>query len=145
MLLRISALSLGLLLGVATPVPAQERATVTLGPRYPEYQITVYAGGDIDGADIQSGCVGMVGETPQLALTLTVPPSAYLVIRATSPGDVSLAVNGPDGRWYCDDDSQELNPQIFLPGAASGQYNIYVGAVGAEDQGRETELIVSYN
>jgi hypothetical protein len=144
MFLRLSALSLGLLLGAATNASAQERATVTLGPRYPEYQITVYAGGDINAAEIQDGCVGMVGETPQLALTLTMPRNVTLIVSATSPGDVALAVNTPDGQWFCNDDAKDLNPEVWVTGGASGLYNIYVGAVGAENQGRETELIVSY-
>ena len=128
----------------AGPVSAQESASLRADGGANEFQITVYAGGDIDARGIEDGCVGMVGETPQLALTFTAPPGQTLIVQATSPGDVSLAVNGPNGRWYCNDDTMGLNPQVLIPGAASGRYNIHLGAVSADDQGRETELILRY-
>lgn len=43
-------------------------------------------------------------------------------------GDTTLAVLGPDGSWYCDDDSRgSRNPQLTFPGALRGQYLIWVG------------------
>jgi hypothetical protein len=142
--LRALVLATVLTVPLAFPVLAQESASLRAEGGAGEFQITVYAGGDIDAAGIESGCVGMVGETPQLALTFTAPPGQTLIVQATSPGDVSLAVNGPDGQWYCNDDTMGLNPQVLVPGAASGRYNIHLGAVSAADQGRETELILRY-
>src|SRR5690606_4508404 len=42
--------------------------------------------------------------------------------------DTTLVVNGPDGLWYCDDDSNGgLNPQVTFSSPRSGTYHIWVG------------------
>lgn len=108
-------------MGATDPAFAQERPSLRADGGAGEYQTTVYAGGDIDAASIQTGCVGMVGETPELALTYTAPPGQTLILQAESTGDVSLAINGPDGRWYCHHDAAGLNPRVLVPAAAGGR------------------------
>jgi hypothetical protein len=113
---------------------AQEYVELTGGFGPDSYNVTAYAGGDIDASGIAGGCVGMVGESDQVTLSFT----AYggpLIITAYSEADTSLVVNAPDGRWYCNDDTDGLNPQVRWNRAQSGVYNIRVGAVSSNAQG----------
>jgi hypothetical protein len=117
----------------AGPASAQEYVELTGGFGPESYNVTVYAGGGIDASTIANGCVGMVGESDSVTLSFT----AYggpLVISAYSEADTSLVVNGPDGRWYCNDDTEGLNPRVNWNSAQSGVYNIRVGAVSSSAQ-----------
>ncbi len=118
----------------AAPASAQEYVELTGGFGPDSYNVTAYAGGDVDASTIAGGCVGMVGESDSVTLSFT----AYggpLVITAYSEADTSLVVNGPDGRWYCNDDTEGLNPRVNWNTAQSGVYNIRVGAVSGSAQG----------
>jgi hypothetical protein len=117
----------------AGPASAQEYVELTGGFGPESHNVTVYAGGGIDASTIANGCVGMVGESDSVTLSFT----AYggpLVISAYSEADTSLVVNGPDGRWYCNDDTEGLNPRVNWNSAQSGVYNIRVGAVSSSAQ-----------
>lgn len=114
---------------LAVPAAAQEYVELTGGFGPSSHDTTAYAGGDIDASSIAGGCVGMVGEDDQITLSFT----AYggpLIISAYGESDTSLVVNAPDGRWYCNDDTNGLNPALIWNNAPSGTYNIWVGAVG---------------
>ena len=131
---RILALSALCAAALASPASAQEYVELTGGFGPESHNVTAYAGGDIDASTIAGGCVGMVGETDQVTLSFT----AYggpLIITAYSEADTSLVVNGPDGRWYCNDDTEGLNPQVRWNRAQSGVYNIHVGAVSSSADG----------
>lgn len=116
------------------PAAAQEYVELTGGFGPESHNVTVYAGGDIDGSSIASTCAGMVGETPQVTLSFT----AYggpLIISAYSEMDTSLVVQAPNGRWYCNDDTEGLNPRVNWNTAQSGTYRVHVGAVSDSAQG----------
>lgn len=42
--------------------------------------------------------------------------------------DPTLAVHGPDGRWTCDDDTNNLLPVVRLSNAPAGRYAVWVGS-----------------
>lgn len=71
-------------------------------------------------------CVGHVTREPTFELDLEAgdPP---LFISAQSETDTTLAVNAPDGAWYCDDDTNEADPSLAFSDPQSGVYDIYVG------------------
>lgn len=119
---------------LAVPASAQEYVELTGGFGPSSYDTNAYAGGDIDASSIAGGCVGMVGEGDQITLSFT----AYggpLIISAYGESDISLVVNAPDGRWYCNDDTNGLNPQVRWNTAQSGVYNIRIGAVSSNADG----------
>ena len=61
-----------------------------------------------------------------------------------SPTDTTLAVNLPDGRWVCDDDSGEgTDPLVTFSNPESGNYNIWVGAYGSNDNYGRAVLYVT--
>ncbi|WP_211249682.1 peptidase [Brevundimonas bacteroides] len=94
------------------------------------YIIYVDAGGDIDASNVASGCAGMVSYAPDAQVTYRAG-SLPFIIRTDSDTDTTLLVNGPDGSWYCDDDSGgNLNAQLRWGSPPSGVYDIWVGTFG---------------
>ena len=134
MITRISALAALCAIAAAAPASAQENVELTGGFGPSTYDVTVYAGGDRDASTIAGGCTGMISDSAQLNLSFT-GYGGPLIIHAYSEADTSLVVNGPDGRWYCNDDTEGLNPRVNWNVAGSGIYNIYVGAVSGNAQG----------
>lgn len=71
------------------------------------------------------------------------PGSLPLIISVNSSTDTTLVINGPDGGWYCDDDSGiGTNPSIRWERPPAGQYDIWVGTWGSTSL-REAELLIS--
>ena len=94
------------------------------------YRVDMYSGGDVDATTVASGCVGMVARSPDFQLTFGAG-SLPLIFGVTSENDTTLVINGPDGRWYCDDDSGDgTNPLMSIPNPQSGVYDVFIGAYG---------------
>jgi hypothetical protein len=92
------------------------------------YTVTVTAGGSIEASTAATGCSGSIANAPDFELTYSAG-SFPLVFRTVSDADTTLVINGPDGRWYCDDDggAEGMNAELrFIP-AQSGTYDIWVG------------------
>ena len=80
-----------------------------------------------DGVIATGYCTGYVASAPSVELTYEAG-ALPLYIAARGEADLTLAVNGPDGAWHCDDDSGgDLNPEIAFTEPQSGVYDIYVG------------------
>lgn len=95
------------------------------------YTVQITSGGNIDaGSTIGGACRGMITDAPDFRLNYNAG-SFDLYVSAVSTGDTTLVVNGPDGQWYCDDDSGgNLNPAMMFDGPMSGQYDIWIGSFG---------------
>jgi hypothetical protein len=91
--------------------------------------ISLASGGPVDATRLGGACVGMIGAAPDYEFTYTAG-SYPLSFQVQSQGDTSLVINGPDGRWYCVDDSSGLNPILTWNRPSSGSYDVWVGAVG---------------
>ena len=92
-------------------------------------RVNIYSGGPIDASRLGGACTGMIARAPDYEFTYTAG-SFPLSFRVASEGDTSLVINGPDGRWYCNDDAQGLNPILTWGRPASGSYDVWVGSVG---------------
>src|SRR6185295_18245361 len=94
--------------------------------------IQVRSGGSIDAQSINPGCKGFIASAADLRINFTAG-ALPLIISVASEADTSLVVNGPDGAWYCDDDGGRngRNPSLRFNRPQSGQYNIWIGANGA--------------
>ncbi len=90
--------------------------------------IALRAGGTIDASRLGSPCTGFIARAPDVRLTYDAG-SLPLIISVAAASDTTLVINGPDGRWYCDDDSGRapLNPMVRFNDPASGRYEIWVG------------------
>lgn len=113
------------------------------GFRGDPYTVSVLAGGSIDASTVDDSCAGQIASAPDFQITYDAG-SLPLTIGATSNGDVTLVVNGPDGQWYCDDDSGGSNDaELTFRRPSSGVYDIWVGSYGGDSISAElfiTEL-----
>jgi len=93
--------------------------------------VRVQSGGNLDASRLDSTCAGFITSAPDVRLVYTAG-DLPLIISVASRSDTTLVVNGPDGRWYCDDDGgvNGLNPAIRFNHPASGRYEIWVGTYG---------------
>lgn len=90
--------------------------------------LSVVAGGASNLANCPQPGVGYVAARPDFDLTLTDNGARRdLVIRVTASCDAVLLVNGADGQWSFNDDSDGVNPRLQLPDARPGVYDIWVG------------------
>lgn len=105
------------------------------------YRVDMYSGGDVDATTVANGCVGMVARAPDFELSYSAG-SLPLIFGVTSENDTTLVINGPDGRWYCDDDSGDgTNPLMSIPNPQSGTYDVFVGAYGGN--GASAQLYIT--
>ena len=108
---------------------AQQRVSLSAGFLPDPVTFEVYSGGGNDASNIGGSCVGMIADSPDVVVNFD-SAGGPLSFGVYSDGDTSLVINGPDGRYYCNDDSNGLNPSFGWDSAPSGQYDIWVGAVG---------------
>lgn len=149
--LAVCALA-GAVLAGAGPAGAQNTslepnfgsATLSAGFEPDPHVMNLVAGGDIDASGLADGCVGHISDAPDYRITYTASAGLKLTIRVRSAEDTTLVVNGPAGRWLCNDDAGNgINPGVVYRTPASGVYDIWVGTFGetpAEAQLRITEL-----
>lgn len=94
------------------------------------YSISLTAGGDLAASNVGSSCRGSIARAPDVQLTYSAG-NLPLIITGDASSDTTLVVNGPDGQWYCDDDSGDgTNPQLRWNSPRSGVYDIWVGTYG---------------
>lgn len=135
----LHSLALTVVIGVAAlPAAAQNfnarpnfgevtlRTGFTPDPRV----IPVVSGGSLPASNAAGGCRGFISNAPDVRLQFQAGSNLPLIISADSNEDTTLVINGPDGRWYCDDDGgvNGLNPSVRLNNPRSGRYEIWVGS-----------------
>ncbi|RIV91926.1 peptidase S1 [Aurantiacibacter xanthus] len=101
---------------------------LTAGFENDPYAVPVVSGGEIDAASLGGECGGFIAEAPDMRVQYEAGEFP-LLFGVYSEGDTTLVVNGPDGLWYCDDDSWgDGDPLVSFPSPQSGQYDIWVGS-----------------
>lgn len=134
----LTAAALMLAAAVSGPALAQD---IDADPTYGEFHLepgfepdpallSVMAGGSVDAATKFEDCKGYISASPDVRLFWDSASNSGLTIKisALSNSDTTLVVNGPDGTWYCDDDSgEDSNPSVELTPAV-GRYEIWIGA-----------------
>lgn len=107
------------------------------------YTVSITAGGNIDATQVFDRCRGMIANAPDFRLQFN-PGSLPLTIGARSNTDTTIVINGPDGQWYCDDDSGEgLNPSVTFNNPQGGQYDIWIGTYGSGSDLASSTLTIS--
>lgn len=91
--------------------------------------VPVTAGGRNDASRLGSGCLGSIANAPDVRVNYQAG-SLPLHFYVTSNDDTTLVINGPDGQWYCNDDTNGLNPAVSFANPGSGQYDVYIGHYG---------------
>lgn len=104
---------------------------------YPDpHEVGVFSGGDRDaGRAFGGACVGMVSETPTVVVSFA-SNGGPLSFRIISNSQTSLVIKGPDGRVQCDDAADGSGPTVAWPSAPSGQFEVWIGAVGGASSGK---------
>jgi hypothetical protein len=103
------------------------------------YVVEVLVGGELSANSALSGqnigqagdrrCRGNIAEAPDFRLQYEAGDFLPLIFRVDADFDTTLVVNGPDGTWYCDDDSGPgTQAEMRWENPQSGQYDIWVGA-----------------
>lgn len=93
------------------------------------YRVQLLAGGGVNGSRLPGACVGFISDAPDFEVTYQAG-GLPLVFRTVSSADTTLIINGPDGRWYCDDDSYgDLDAEVRFNRPQSGVYDIWVGTI----------------
>ncbi len=94
------------------------------------HRVRLQSGGPIDASVVDSSCRGYISRAPDYRVRYT-SGRLPLIFSVESSSDTTLVINGPDGRWYCNDDGGEgLNPSIRFETPRSGQYDVWVGTYG---------------
>ena len=90
-------------------------------------------------------CRGFISNAPDVRLNFVAGSSLPLIISVNSRADTTLVINGPDGRWHCDDDSGRLgmNPSLRFDNVQSGRYEIWVGTYGQRSVIAPAQLHIS--
>ena len=108
------------------------------------YRVSITAGGSIDAytdTDLPGACVGKISAAPDFEVTYSAG-GLPLVFRTRSSTDTTLIINGPDGRWYCDDDSWgDGDAEVRFNNPQSGVYDVWIGTYS--DQPASGALIVT--
>ena len=91
--------------------------------------VSLQSGGSISASTVSGSCAGYIANAPDVRLNYSAGSTFPLILSVSSSSDTTLVVNGPDGRWYCDDDGGQsgLNPALRFDNPESGQYDIWVG------------------
>jgi hypothetical protein len=94
------------------------------------YRVDLTAGGAIDAytdTDLPGACVGDISDAPDFEVTYSAG-SLPLVFRTRSSTDTTLIINGPNGQWYCDDDSWgDGDAEVRFNKPQSGTYDVWIG------------------
>ena len=151
-----SKIALALALATATAIVPASAQNYNLRPNYgtvnlrtgyanDPYIVRVRSGGNIDASRISPNCRGFISNAPDVRLNFVAGSSLPLIISAASQADTTLVINGPDGRWYCDDDGGRygMNPSIQFNNVQSGRYEIWVGTYGSANTFHPTQLHIS--
>lgn len=124
----------------ATPNSGEVRLAPGFSPD--PHLILVQAGGSIDVSSTLDNCSGFITNAPDLRLHWDGNGSLDLVVSAISNADTTLVINGPNGTWFCDDDSGDgANPSVTLS-SVSGQYDIWIGTF-SDEQPRSAVVAIS--
>lgn len=99
-------------------------------------QYDATSGGAVNAAYLGGGCYGFASVSPDLKITYSAGtyPLRFYFIPDTPGADTVLLINGPDGSWYCNDDSWgTLDPTVDFADPLGGRYDIWLASIGPAD------------
>ena len=122
--------------------PAQPPATGVsrielAGPGFAPVLSNGTAGGPLLGQTMSPHCVGNYPTGAQHVVHVAQALPRFRVVINAGASDTTLAVRGPDGTYFCNDDSSDpantLNPAVDVENAAPGDYQVFVGGYSGGD------------
>ena len=104
--------------------PSFGSVTLSAGFTPDPHSRNLTAGGSIRAQDRFSTCRGYIANAPDYSVYYTAGSTFPLIFSVDSDRDTTLVINGPDTRWYCDDDGGEgVNPLVRFGSPQSGRYD----------------------
>lgn len=104
------------------------------------YRIPLTAGGPLRASEnISSDCRGYVTGAPSVQMTYNGYGTVHIYTEGSA--DTTLAINAPDGRWFCSDDALGTDAGLSFNSGTNGTYDIYVGTYGSSQA--STTLMIS--
>lgn len=73
------------------------------------------------------GCAGFITPGQPDVVISAQPGLPQLMVYMVSDADGTLVISGPDGRLYCNDDFEQLNPGVMIPNPMPGDYAVFAG------------------
>lgn len=139
--LAIMAATLAVLAGTTAQAQEVSRApisgTINLDAGFlPDPKIvSVTSGGRHDtSSNIGGACTGFVSGAADVRVNYNTASNVPLIFSVTADGDTTLVINGPDGRWYCNDDTDGYNPLVRFDQPNTGRYSVWIGTYGGREQ-----------
>ncbi len=125
-----------------TAEPLYGTATLESGFTPDPHPIEVVSGGMTSNPVDGPGCVGYIADSqPDVNVDYSASSLWDLAIYAEADHDTALLIHAPNGDWYCDDDSDGLNPRVDFPSPMSGTYAVWVASF--DEEGGEATLYVT--
>ncbi len=104
------------------------------------HRVPLTAGGPLRAANtVSSDCRGYITGAPSVELNYNGYSNLYIYTEGSA--DTTLAINGPDGQWYCSDDALGTDAGLSFTYNQNGVYDIYVGTYGSSQA--NTTLLIS--
>jgi hypothetical protein len=89
-------------------------------------------GGTVNVSYLGSACHGFTTSAPTFSVNYTSGAFSTLRFYFIGGGDTTMVINGPNGSYFCIDDSfGTLNPNLDFNTPASGRYDIWIGTFNA--------------
>lgn len=114
--------------------------TLSAGFTPDPFRLDMTSGGTVNVAYVGAECAGFATNAPDLRLQWS-GSAPFLRVHVESAQDTTLVINAPDGNWYCNDDTFELNPSLDFPNATAGQYDIWVGSYSSASNAPATLFV----
>ncbi len=104
------------------------------------HRVPLTAGGPLRAADaVSSDCRGYITSAPSVELNYNGYSNLHIYTEGSA--DTTLAINGPDGSWFCSDDALGTDAGLTFTSGQNGVYDIYVGTYGSSQA--NTTLMIS--
>jgi hypothetical protein len=97
--------------------------------------VSVTSGGRHDTSQsIGGACTGFVSGAPDVRVNYNTASTMPLIFSVEADADTTLVINGPDGRWYCNDDTNGLDPLVRFDNPGTGRYEVWIGTYGGRER-----------
>lgn len=110
--------------------PTYGETELTAGFQPDPFEQSVIAGGAMDLAEL--GYYGYVADAPDFDLRYTSGEYDLTIRVENTTADTLLLINGPDGQWHFNDDSDGLDPAITFSPPRDGLYDIWIGTLDGD-------------
>lgn len=108
---------------------------------YSAKYFSLVAGGSLD----LSRCpnvpgVGYIISKPDFSIRYMAKPGQRMKVNVNARCDTVLLINSPDNQWHWNDDTNGVDPELWLTHSINGYYDIWVGTIGTANCDAEVRL-----